>query len=320
MPHVNALAALKAYGPLAIELNEASDSLEAISQFEHRSEWEKRLRILLNVLAKNPSYSLLTSLSHDKYGYNRELAALVISQMWESWKLEHFDNARTTDDYVNTRRLHANDLAWTLPLLDQLLSDKLVGPVEITLRIAPAVRAAGDEAVAMFRRHLLTLGNSQSAAIRLLVVRYLTVLYPNNDDALSLLDDEGLALLINATYDPAEKIRDWACFELWLGVENLDERAEKAFNDAFIREDPTRDVHMEAIIGLARLGDERMTPLICNNLARHNFGPGWVDAVEQSRQADCLLALINAYETLVVDYPNDHMIETIERVLMDWND
>jgi hypothetical protein len=319
MPHKNALAQLKTYGPLAVKLDRLDDAVDAAA--DDRNKWKIKLAKFVEFCAQPEAKDLIGRFLDDKYGSIRTTAASSLLHLWEAQDLIPFDHQKR-DRYERDMREYQASLKWTIPLLLKAIADPQEWPSHHALMVARKLYDVDEETRRIYREALLSVSKSRYKGIRLDVVKTLAGLYPSNDDALSVLDEAGMQCLIDGTRDPDIKVRNWATFGLHLSVANLDNEAEAAFRERLAKEDPDSDVHLEALIGLAGLSDDpEVTLQICERLEKDdNFGSGWIDAVERSQQPDCLLALIEAHKRILAKYPNDNIIEQIEQVFIDWND
>lgn len=321
MPHSNAAKQLQTYGQVAIDLDALTDRITAVKA-KHKSGAAKAVYCeLLDFSTTHDLRPLIAKLAQDKYAYNREIAAVTIFYWWEAWKFTiPYSTAQDKADYKSAKLAYSKRFAWTFPIVHRLLHDTCVGPIVQAVyavrELSEIAEQNGDE----FRNECIALCGHPSTHIRLSVVSMLTDIFPSNDEARHMLSSAALDCLIKATYDPVEKVRDWACFVLWLGVGNTSQKVEKALIDAMNREDPYSDVYMEAVIGLAGYGNEKALRITCAQFMDDNVGNGWCDAVEQSDAGDCLLALIAAYEKFLQVNPHDSRLPFMESVIEDWND
>ncbi|HUC20666.1 MAG TPA: hypothetical protein VMR98_04190 [Candidatus Polarisedimenticolaceae bacterium] len=317
MPHQNAIKQLHTYGPLAARLDSLTDEVDKAGG--ERELWEAKLKNFIEFFDANKLAGLVEQLSRDPYAYNRELAAATILCLWTGWKIIPYNG--DMDAHKSQAREHAAKLDWTFPVLARLFADKRLGPVEWAILVASEIEHASEQRIKEYRAHLLRASKSRFSDLRLEVVRRLYNLYPSNDDGRHTLDQPAMDFMISSTKDPDIRVRDWACFELWLCVENLDERAEQAFRRVIRKEHPDSDVYLEAVTGLARMtGGKDVEDIIRANLERDDFGKGWMDAAEQSHSTESLDALLQAHRRLTAEDPSDNRIGAIEDVLEAWND
>jgi hypothetical protein len=306
-------AQVQKYGPVARQL----DSLtEKIATGQRATSNRKKL---IELCSKAETQDLLSQMVVDKYAYVRLFAGAVIFDLWDAWLHIPYKHGHD-EEYDNRVNEYLSSLSWTVPLLLGLLEDGRVGPAVCAADVAGFMYKADESVRVRYREALLQAGRRESPRLKLVVVQNLSGLYPDDDEALHTLDEEALCFYLESTRHQSEDIRNWSCFELWLQVRNLDERAEAAFRERFEAEDPDSDVFVEAVIGLMRMTmDEDVVQVVIEALGRDDFGKGWVDAVEQSRNPDCLIALIEAYERIIKKRPKAD-VSDIEYVFIDWNE
>lgn len=266
MPHKNAIKQLQTYGPLSAQLDNLEKEISASAASQ--GQWNAKLGELIEYFQENQAdlRYLIQQLSRDHFSYNRELAASILLYLWEGWKILPYKEMQK-DIYVAQMQKYARDLDWTLPILERLLEDKCSGPVELAIRVASEMDYASPHVLEIYRPHVLNASKSKFSDVRLAAVQHLAFLYPNNDQALHVLDELAMDCLIASTKDLDINVRDWACFVLWLYVDNLDEGANNAFRERIEKEHSDSEVYMEAVIGMARLtGDLEVGKIIRKNL------------------------------------------------------
>jgi hypothetical protein len=310
MPSKNALKQLQTDGQLALTIDKLTDLIDKTPE---RSKKAIEL-IKLTELNKTNDLSLLVEkLSRDRYAYNRELAAVLIWQLWLYWKFLPYEENRK--EYQKRIKAYVSTLKWTIPILEQLIWDKAVGPTELAVIATREMEMASPSIRNKFQQLVLHAMNHRSPSVRLEAVRNMVDLYPFHKEGY-VLSGEALAAMIAATYDVDTKVRDWACFSLHNSVETNSPLVEKALSDAFRREDVDSDTYMEAVIGLAKRGYEgEVTVAICKNLTREDCGSGWLDAAEASKSAICLEEVRKMYERLMKKDPADSRLDQIKEVL-----
>ena len=219
-------------------------------------------------------------------------------------------------------KTYADKLSWTMPLIEKFLQDRTPNPIIISLYNIWELDYVPISYITRLRNAAVKLTDTKSIEIKKALIRTLADYYEDNEEARRILDEQALQFYIDATYDPHEKVRDWAFFELWTSVENLNTAASQAFIAGFDRESPTSEAHVEAAIGMARMGleYERLVPVILENLAKEGCGTGWIDAAEEVHTADVLLAVKALYKRIISFDQNDDRLDKLERLLRDWND
>ena len=290
------------------------------SRNKSREVWGSALTSLFNFVDQTaPAQNVLEQLSKDKRQEVREVAAYLIRCLWQYWKVIPYqtESRRAYDAHIHA---HAKSLRWTIPIIKSLLKDRAIKPLDEALYIIWEMENAPKQSMNQLKILALRHTHHASPDIRYSLVRTLYCYYPTDKQSQYILDD-ALMFYIDSTYDSCEKVRDWACFELWLSIANLNEEVAKAFQDAINRESPISDVYAEAVIGAARLGlnRERIDAIICDNLDEKDFGTAWIDAVEQSGSGKCLESLVKAYSKILKADSKDYRLEAIENAFEDWN-
>ncbi len=322
MPHKNALKKLETYGKDVLQL----DSL-CNAYFKNSSKYGLRdenldLKAFLEYSASLDMQTILPPLHMDKYVYIRELAAGCVQMLWQGWKVIPYKTNRKS--YAKSIKEYAHNLRWTWEILDTLLIDPCYGPAKISLDAVCEMEydSVGVEVCEHFRPYILQAFQSMLPDIRFGAIQALHVLYPYDDDAHNILEADALQAYIDATRDPIEKNRDWACFKLHNFIANLTPEVETAFIERFKNEIPGSDVYAEAVFGLARMGrNDLVEDLICEKLAREDFGTGWVDAAaEYCHTPKCRTDLTGALAMLNEKFPEDSCIDRISEALNTWDD
>ena len=309
MPNKNVIQMLHTYGPIAIELESLTELIDG--PFKR----DKVSRLLAKLAKLNDDTSLrlvVEGLSQDSYAYNRELAADTIRQLWLAWKFIPYEDEKT---YHKSVKGYVTSLAWTVPIIESLLTDSAVGPTELAVMTMGEMGPAGIATQRKLRPLVLRTMHHKSADVRLQAVRNLHYIYPFGDDG-AVLDGLALEAMLVATYDENEKVRDWAIFTLHNDIQSTDERVQRAYLDAFQREDPDSDTYMEAVVGLAKTGMEgEASEVICKNLKREDCGSGWIDAAVASKTEKCHEAMERMRTRLLNSDPDDARLDYLSNLL-----
>jgi hypothetical protein len=280
---------------------------------------------LLRCLNASPhARTALDQLSLSCEQESRLIAAALLQFLWVYWKyIPYHKHDKDYQQYHADIAAYVATIVWTLPIVERLLNDQTVKVLSMALYILQDVTAIPQEQIKTLRDIAIMHANHPSAQIRLAIVRVLYECYPKTDNARHVLDEAALQFYVDSTYDPNEQVRDWACFELWLSVENLTDRTGRAFLDAVQRESPESEVYMEAVIGLARVGidPENTDRCIIERLADpESCTKGWVDAAEQSHSDVCRARLIDLRNAVIVANRNDTLLDAIECALANWDE
>lgn len=284
--------------------------------------FEKRLSLLVTFMQTHEhAESVIIQLSQDGRTDIREIAAALINYLWCYWMYLPYES-NNSKKYEKTMRQYAQNLSWTIPLIKKFILDKAEGPVVISLYNIWKMDYAQPEQVKLIRDAVLSITKHKSLEVRKAIVRTLSDYYPSNDEALRTLDKWALQFYIDATYDADEQLRDWALYELWSSVENLNNNAATAFTEAFNRESPESEAYIESVVGMARMGlqYDRIEHLTVANLSQDGCGTGWIDSAEQLHSSECLAKLVDLYERIIGSDHNDYRLQKLEIVLIDWND
>jgi len=309
MPSKKVFQKMQSYGPIALKLEKLT------RRIDEPFEWDKISRLLSTLAKLNANASLqpvVEALSRDSYAYNRELATNTIRQLWMRWKYLPYDDEKAYRERV---KKYISALAWTVPTLELLLKDRAVGPTELAVMALSQMEPASSRMHRTLRPLAVHIMQHSSASVRVQAVQNVYYLYPYGDDGV-ILDEAALAAMIAATYDSSEKVRDWAIFTLHNNVQSNDPRVEKAFRDAFHREDPDSDAYMEAVNGLVVQGGEgEVVEVICQNLKREDCGTGWLDAANACKSKKCHEAMKDMKARLTKSNPKDRRLDYLKTLL-----
>jgi hypothetical protein len=293
--------------------------------FGKRAKQAALLKELHNFVDGNEeAIELIINFSDDNRTDIREVSASLVNYLWKYWKdiKWDFDDDPKYHKYNHAMKAYADKLSWTLPLIEKFLGDKAQNPIVVSLYNIWELEYVPKSTIAKLRKAAVKLTDTKFLETKRSLVRTLVDYYPSDEEARSILDDQALQFYVNSTYDPNEQVRDWALFELHLRVGNLNDAAAKAFLTAFDRESPESEAHVEAAIGMARMGlkYERLIPVILDNLAKDSCGTGWLDAAEYASNEEILLALIDLYKRIVNIDSEDTRLDKLEILLYYWND
>jgi hypothetical protein len=318
MAHPNTTKRLKTYGPLAVKLARLDDAVDATDGASPK--WDKQLKLFTEFCDSEQVRNLIVQLAADKYGAIRTIAASSMLHLWEAQNLLPY---KPDDPDTNERasRQYVSSLDWTIPLLLTAVTDPRGGPAVHAIEVASWLNYAEEATCRKYSEALISVRHSRHKYVRLAVAKQIALPYPMNEKAMHTLDEAGMQCLLDLCKDRDLEVAEWACFCLHLYVANADDRAIEVFRQAMER-DPSDYIYLEGVIGLARLtGDEEVIRKICERLELdEEFEAGWVNAAAVSHHPECLMALISAHQRILAEYPDDSMIEYIERDLVDWND
>lgn len=95
-------------------------------------------------------------------------------------------------------------------------------------------------------------------------------------------DATAVSALVALTADPSARVRDWATF----GLGSLNDADTPAIRDALIRRTADGDevVRGEALVGLARRGDDRVVDLLIGELTRDTESDGYDFVIEAAEE------------------------------------
>jgi len=298
---------LTAYGPIAVCLDEYDTMLN-----DENVDWWPAVEEFYEYTRSADCQPVIIKLAQDGSVVVRALAARIITILWDATRM-----SRPKPE----RRKMAQDLAWTMPLLERLMYDRSASVVIDALAFAWRYDNDLIDAPPQLRQAAIDVASHKSADVRLKVVQVLNDFYPSDDEALGILDEPAKAVYLKVFEDSSKDIRDWAYFKV-RQFKEPDERFAAGLLKGVAAEHPLSDAYMEAVISAAAMGLEldMIEQIIVDNVNDPDCGRDWVDALEYCKTAECAEAAVAWYSREVQTGANTVLLDKLERLFYDYND
>jgi hypothetical protein len=288
---------------------------------EDEAAFEKNLSALVRLVGtRADAQAVIVRLSRDSRTDVREIAASLIDYLWRYWKSMPYHEDKKSA-YEKTAQNYARSLSWTIPLIKDFILGRATQPLLISLYTIWEMEYAKPTEIASLRDAVLSIAKHNSVEVRKALIRTLANYYPDNGEALHILDEQAFQFYIDATYDSNEQVRDWALFELHTSIEDHSRKAAHAFAAAFERESPESEAYVEAVVGMAKLGlqYDKLTAVIMDSLSQEHCGTGWFDAADYVHSEEMRTALSGLRDKISQTNREDERLPLLNDILNNWN-